>query len=407
MKKFQPHIVIGLLVIAAILLYVTTERNKPKKLDERITFRKRDKIPYGTFVAYQGLQAMFPSATVTTTKDEPGYWDSLSAGKKGQAIVIISPGFDASSSEMKELLRFMEEGNDVFVSTISVSEDALRMLKCEVNPNGHLLYFLGAGEGNDTLSVSLNKPPFDNRVYTYPGGRLDNYFSSYDTATSSVLGYDENGKPNFIHLKAGLGNFYLHLAPMAFTNYFLLHKDNIAYFENALSVIPADTRYIAWDEYFIRRKQQRPEKKPSWFSAFLKEESLRWALLTALMALLVYVLLGMRRKQRIIPVIKKPANDSLEFVKTIGRLYHDKGDHRNLARKMSAYFLEHVRNRYKLPTTSLDDAFEQQLHFKTGLPKEDIHAIVYFIQQLDHTDTVSEKQLAWFHKQLESFYARV
>ena len=77
---------------------------------------------------------------------------------------------------------------------------------------------------------------------------------------------------------------------------------------------------------------------------------MKWAaLLTAIFALLLYVVLEMRRKQRTIPVMTKPKNDSLEFVKTIGRLYHDKGDHKNLCRKMSAYFLEHVRNRYKLP----------------------------------------------------------
>jgi hypothetical protein len=394
------------LAVAAVLLYFTKERTRPKRLDERISFRQRDKIPYGTFVAYQGLQSMYPKATVKPTQDPPGYWDSLSQEKKGQALVIITPVFDASIAEMKELLRFTEEGNDVFVSAMNISDAATNMMRCATNINGYPMYFPGFGSGDDSLIVSLNRPPFDNRRYAYPGGRLDNYFSEIDSATCTVLGFDKNNRPNFIHLKAGIGNFYVHLAPMAFTNYFLMHKDNITYLENVLSVIPAGTRYIAWDEYFIRKRPKRPDARPNWFSGFLKEESLRWALLTALIALLVYVLLEMRRKQRIIPVIKKPANDSLDFVKTIGRLYHDKGDHRNLSRKMSAYFLEHVRNRYKLPTSVLDETFEQHLHFKTGVAKEEIHGIVSFIQQLEHASVISEKQLAWFHKQLESFYAR-
>jgi len=125
-----------------------------------------------------------------------------------------------------------------------------------------------------------------------------------------------------------------------------------------------------------------------------------------LFALLLYVLMEMRRKQRYIPVIKKPANDSLEFVKTIGRLYHDKGDHKNLCKKMSAYFLEHIRSRYKLPTSELDEAFQNNLHFKTGVEQEEINGIVSFIRHLDTLDTVSDKQLAWFHKQLETFYKK-
>ena len=46
---------------------------------------------------------------------------------------------------------------------------------------------------------------------------------------------------------------------------------------------------------------------------------------------------------------------------------------------MSAYFLEHVRNRYKLPTAELDDDFIQNLQFKTGMNESEIqeHCIFY------------------------------
>ncbi len=197
----------------------------------------------------------------------------------------------------------------------------------------------------------------------------------------------------------------MHLAPTTFTNYFLLHKNNISYYEQALSVISPSTEKIVWDEYYINKRQGR-EKKPNWLSVFLKHKELRWALLTGLIALLVYVLLEMRRKQRYIPVIKTPVNDSLEFVKTIGRMYHDKGDHKNLCKKMAAYFLEHIRSRYKLNTSELDDEFVKTLQAKSGVEESDINSIVHFIRGLDHADFVSDKELALFHKQLESFYKK-
>ncbi len=133
---------------------------------------------------------------------------------------------------------------------------------------------------------------------------------------------------------------------------------------------------------------------------------LKWGLLTAIFTLLLYVLLEMRRKQRFIPVITRPRNDSLDFVKTIGRLYYDKGDHKNLCKKMSAYFLEHVRNRYKLPTSELNNDFIKNLQFKTGLNEADIQGIVFFMRDLEKTNVVNDRQLAWFHKQLESFYSK-
>ena len=104
--------------------------------------------------------------------------------------------------------------------------------------------------------------------------------------------------------------------------------------------------------------------------------------------------------------MSKPKNDSLEFVKTIGRLYHDKGDHQNLCRKMSAYFLEHVRSRYKLATSDLNDGFIKNLHGKTGIDEGEIKDIVSFVRTLDTLPGVSVKQLASFHRQLESFYKK-
>jgi hypothetical protein len=267
-----------------------------------------------------------------------------------------------------------------------------------------MTYYFEQTAGEDLLSVSLAKPPFTIKTpYTYPGKRYDFYFYKTDSATSTVLGYEKNDHPNFIHMKAGNGNLYLHLAPLTFSNYFLLHKNNISYFENLLSVISPNTTRVIWDEYFIG-KRRKQEESSGWFNAFLKHKALKWALLTAMLTLMLYVLSEMRRKQRIIPVIPKPTNDSLDFVKTIGRLYHDKGDHNNLGRKMSAYFLEHVRSRYKLATSTLNDEFVKNLHGKTGVDEADIAAIIQFINNMDTMAEMSDKQLAVFHKKLETFY---
>ncbi len=404
MKKFIPYILISLVSLAIIFLFFTSENKKDRRFDGRITFRKKDKIPYGTFVAYEGLKSIFPAASIQTSKQEPGYWDSLSNYDSGQALIVVCPFFNASKYEMKKLIRFMEEGNDVFISTMHLSNEVTEILKCDANSPEGLYYYFEQSEGSDLLSVSLAIPPFHKpSSYTYPGKRYDFYFYKLDTAVVSVLGYDKDNRPDFIHLKAGKGNLYVHLAPLAFSNYFLLHKNNISYYEKALSVISPGTNKVVWDEYYSTKKQPR-QKESNWLNGFLKHPSLRWALLTALIALLAFVLMEMRRKQRAIPVMGKPVNDSLEFVKTIGRLYHDKGDHKNLSKKMAAYFLEHVRSRYKLPTSELDADFVKNLHLKTNISQEEISEIVSFINQVDTFDVVNEKKLFSFHKQLEKFY---
>lgn len=405
MKKTLSYILIVLVVAAMIFLLFTGNNASSRVFDERMTFRKRDKIPYGTFVAYENLKSIFPKATISSDKQEPGDWDSLSAYGKQQALLIVSPYFNVEEEEMNSLVEFIRRGNDVFISTMKVSYPLEKVVKCDifypVNLDGGW-----KGNENDSMTVSVDIPVDQHpQKFSYPGKRYDFWFYKYDSLTTTVLGYNESGKPNFIELSAGRGHLFLQLAPTTFSNYFLMHKDNIAYYEKALSVISPNTTRVVWDEYFLKKGQQDSGKnKNSWLSEFLKDPSLRWGLIIPLLALLLYVLMEMRRKQRPIPVINTPKNDSLDFVRTIGRLYHDKGDHINLCRKMAAYFLEHVRTRYKLPTTELDEEFVQALRFKTGMEEEPIRGIVSFIAQLNTAATVSDQQLVSFHKQLESFY---
>lgn len=394
-----------------ILLFFTGNKRE-KRPDERVTLRKKDKIPYGTWVAFRSLPQLFPGASVYTSRKEPGSWTSVTEEESGQLFIAITNAFMADEYEMEKLLAFAENGNDVFISTRSVSGDVEKMLECRVM-NYRLPDLFEdekekLGGRGDSFCVVLKHPPFNERsVYRYPGLSNDASFSRINERVTDELGNEETGRTNFIHLRAGKGNFYLHLAPLAFSNYFLLHKKNMTYYEKILSVVDPGTKKIVWDEYYLNRKEggQR-EKKKSWISVLFRYPGLKAALITALLTLLLFLLLEMRRKQRYIPVVAKPRNDSLDFVKTIGRLYYDKSDHRNLCRKMGSYFLEHVRSRYKLPTGSLDDEFINNLQFKTGAEEGELRKIVTFIKYAEDAPDVSQAEVAEFHKLLEGFYRK-
>jgi hemerythrin-like domain-containing protein len=71
---------------------------------------------------------------------------------------------------------------------------------------------------------------------------------------------------------------------------------------------------------------------------------------------------------------------------------------------MTAYFLEHVRATYKIPTTTLDDKFVTLLQYKSGVPPQDIKSIISFIQFMDDGGMVSKEHLLLFHRELEQFY---
>jgi hypothetical protein len=406
MKKILPHIVLILALIAALVLILTNK--PPQKLDERLSFRYNDKRPYGHWVAYNNLSHLFPGAGISTNRKGPGYWDSLSAYEKGQALIICSPYFFPDREEMDKLMNFVRNGNDVFISTVFISEAAQDILG--VNTSFYDYSYLITGRrDDDTLRVSLqpdSSGPVEN--FEYPGRRLSTHLSETDEERTYTLGYDYNNRKNFIRMRAGSGNLYLHTAPLAFSNYFLLHKNNIRYYETALSFINKDSRSVVWDEYFLSKKYNpgnRPDDEKGFMSVLFRFPGLKWAFIASMILLLLYVLSEMRRKQRYIPVVKKPANDSLEFVKTTGRLYFEKADHRNLCRKMGTYFMEHIRHRYNLVTSQPDDNFIKALQYKSGHPENDLKNIIYFINNIESV-SLNDSQLKAFHRSLEDFYAK-
>lgn len=412
MKKNLPYILFLVLLIAIITLFITGRDKKARQLDERITLRRQDKIPYGTYAAFKNLDYLFPKAKIFASRREPGYWDSLSSMDKQQAYIVVTDRFTADESELKQLISFAENGNDVFISARYISSAADKIFGC--SSSAYDLSYISFENIHDEMKINLTKPPFINdSTFRYPGRTFNSYFSFIDSTTTQMLGYNGSNHPMFIKLKIGEGSFYIHLEPLAFSNYFILHKDNFDYYEKALSVIDPGVNKIVWDEYYTAKNKKTNDNKKSWFSVLMNmqndagKKSFQAAFWLLIILLLLYVLMEMRRKQTYIPVLRKLKNDSLDFVKTIGRLYFDKGDHRNLSRKMTAYFLEHVRNKYKLATGNLDDEFINNLQHKSGVDEASILSIVTFIKYIEENPSISQRQLTDFHKQLELFYQKV
>lgn len=427
-KKSIIYSVIALVIVAVIVMLFTGDNKKPKKMDQRITLRRTDKIPYGGFIAYENLHHLFPNAGIVASKSSPGYWDSTSKYNNSEAVLIISPRFHADAFEMRNLLKFMQNGNSVFISTLDISTAALDLLgKLTVyNDRGQLISRNSVT--NDSMEIKLSAPPFDEtESFYFNGAKYKGWFDRLDSNYADILGTDHRNRANFIHLKAGKGDLYIHLFPLAFSNYFLLQQDNLAYYENVLSMIPPDTKRIIWDEYYIDKDDMSSSPRSGgsgsgsgsnssyerenrgFIGELMTYSQFKAAFLVAVLTLLLFLLLEMRRKQRHIPAFSRPRNESLDFVKTVGRLYYDKGNHKNLCHKMAAYFLEYVRNKYKLQTSLLDEDFVNKLRFKTGAEEFEIREIVSFIKYIDEmpdTVKVTDSQLVNFHKQLESFYKK-
>jgi hypothetical protein len=411
MKKWLPYIAGAVLLSALITLLLL--HKEPRKFDGRITFNPKDKIPYGTYAAYHLLQQQFPKAAVDVNHYAPEEWQNLSQDSTGQVVLIVNSYFDPSLSELNALTSFVRHGNYVFISCLQMNETArafFRVQQEDVFNPFNIKNDYGVINMYDSFAVKL-----DSRTYTvplqfvYPGVSYNNRFTGYDSLFTYPLGYNGNDSmPNLLAINARNGSIFLHTAPITFTNFFVLYNNNHQYYEKLMSLFPADARKIIWDEYFLLYKQNTDgnNDEKGLLSVLLSHKNFYVAFWLSIILLALYFFTEIKRRQRLIPEYSKPANDSLEFVTTIGKLYYEKGDHKNLAEKLTFYFLDYVRSKYKLSTNELNAAFVQRLSLKTGIEAEELSRLIDTLITIKLSNRISEQQLLQYHQQLENFYSK-
>ncbi|HYF29796.1 MAG TPA: DUF4350 domain-containing protein [Chitinophagaceae bacterium] len=392
----------SLMILPAFPAYAQT-----KKASQRITLRYLDKIPYGTYVAFENLEYIFPDADVYINKKSPSGYTSFTSphdyytGEDGTVVqkektlyIIISPEFAPNTREYSSIMEFVGNGNHVFISALYWGQDFLDTMNIDLFPS----WF-----NNDSLWVTINNPvTTDSSAFAYPGKADYAYFTEYDTTYAAILGKDDAGNVTLIkYTYQGGGSLYIHANPLAFTNFFLLHKNNNEYYNSVFSHVPPSVQQIQWDDYF---RYAGERSGSSSLQVIMSHDELEFAFWIVLLIFMLIYLFESKRKQRIIPNIPPLRNASLDFVKTIGRLYYQYRDNKNLALKMIAHLMDHVRSRYNIPTSVMDDKFVATLAYKSGYDQAALNKLFYHARMIQDSPQISEEFLMEFNKMTEAFY---
>ena len=319
-------------------------------------------------------------------------WDSTA--NPNTCVVVIAPRFSPGAVEMQILRRFVELGGNVFVSAKTIDSSFLfkhrliSSLKDSFPRDPTLLYPRYSELRLKGRSEKVRVPGASSFFYFEP-----------QFSTARTLGTDERGTPNFVVFHWGKGRLALHSAPHAFANYYLLREDGEKYATAALNVIPpAET--VLWDD------SHNNVYSDSILRVVLGDARLKTAWYLLIFGAAVYLFFGGRRITRIIPIIERPRNTTVEFVETLGKLYYNRGDHANIARKRIEAFRFFIREHYFLNAAQADDQFFSDLSQKTGVEIAQIRRLFYHIRQIEIREAVSEEELAQLNKLVEAFYSK-
>lgn len=368
------------------------------------TYDYTDDQPYGSELMLELLPHYMGEGNVQAV-NKP-VWEVLADTDLVQTNYVFLNTFVLFDDvEVRLLMEHVERGNTVFIAAEYTGDVLMDTLGIELNSSfgWDALEEEGAEEDdasyveevretvknaipkNDTLRVNfLANDLARENGYFYEAIAGQDWSSAIQKQAGlpekyplTPLGVFMPSDTNFVMIEVGKGAFYINTAPLAFTNYNIVKSDNLEYVNVALSHLPAQQTFL--DSYYkpFRKEIQSPLR------FILSQPGLKAAYYVALGALLLFVFVHVRRKQRIIPPLVPKDNKTIEFAHTMGRLYMSQGDHGNLATKLLDQFKHYVSHQLQLPANQLAQLSVDKVAARSGVDKEVVQKLLGFLQQFE------------------------
>ena len=377
--KIYALIFIIIMVILALL-----EVNKKEVVDWRKNFDVNEKSPFGLFVFNHEAKDLFKNNLKKIDVTAYDYYNQNK--KKPHNIVVIESEID------------IESWNKILDEVSNGSDAMLIMAKMPKEISDSIGFYDSQISFEDTNALKLTDKKYQNdfiKLDKFPSGRGFSYIKPGVQVLGKTVEEDNEDQANFIKVKFGKGNIYVHCEPLFLTNYYLLKSGNTKYAQDIFSYL--DDRETLW---FVEANT----KESRFFMRFiLGNPALKYAWWLFLAGLILFIFFNAKRKQRIVPIIEPLKNTSVDFVKSIGNLYLQEGDFHDMMSKKAQYFLNKVRLDLLIDTQNLDEEFAKKLHLKTGKDIERINeAIVLIKKAQDPYSSVMKEDLARMNKLLDS-----
>ena len=230
-----------------------------------------------------------------------------------------------------------------------------------------------------------------NNVETDRGIPCDTLVGSWaeDEEDDSLGGY---WQARVVSIRHGKGELFVSCEPLLLTNYGILDRGTNGLVFRMMSQFRGLP--VVRTEAYAPKTELGETATPLRF--WLQHTPLRWTVYLTMLGLLLFCVFFARRRQRVIPVVTAPENRSLEFVKQIGTLYHQKHVNRDLLQKKYGYFAETLRRELMIDVE--DEAAEKenitQTALRTGMAEAEVRRVLKRVRScLQGSDELTDTTL--------------
>lgn len=385
------------LIFSAVLMvfYLLAEYYRPVPTNWKATYLKEDKIPFGLYLLHQQIPHLFPASELKIERSR--IYNALHGmNYRNAAYIFIAAEIKMDRLDYRELKKFVQAGNQVFIAAYNPGGILKDSLKLGVSSNDVIIKGKGTAINFSNPRLKSDKP------YVFEKGIGEGFYDEVDSSRIVTLGLNENSQINFVKYPIGKGNLYLMANPQLFSNYSLLNPKGAEYAGKALSYLQ-DPDVILWDEL----NTAGVDGNQSPLALLFRYSSLSWAYYLSMAAILLFVLFEMKRRQRIIPVIEPLTNSSVAFVKLIAQVYYQKQDNKDIALKKINFFMEFLRVRFHLKTQVLNEELKVMLSARSGISADELIPLITIIETIEKSTNVSDQKLIELNSKIERFYEQV
>ncbi|WP_073344154.1 DUF4350 domain-containing protein [Bacteroides congonensis] len=384
-------------IVAFLLIMFAIEYNLPKKFVWTPTFSHYDEQPLGCALFDSLLSSSLPHG-YSLSKETFYQMEEDTVDKMG--ILMIANTLSMVKADVNALLKMAERGNKIML----VSNNYPKLLEDTLGFYCTYSHFNAAAFRKYASSIFrkdsiywVADSVYSRRLYRCYPQFCNSSFRRYDSkvirklaekdmtdAIGDALADSDSVKvySNYHPLLAmarpwGEGEIILVSTPLLFTNYGVLDENNANYIFRLLSQM-GELPIVRSEGYMkaTAQVQQSPLRY------LLAHQPLRWALYLTMITILLFMIFTAKRRQRAIPVVREPANKSLEFTELIGTLYFQKKDHVDLVRKKFAYLTEELRREIQVDIEEVADdkrSFER-IARKTGMDAGEIAKFIHGVR---------------------------
>jgi len=377
-------------LVALIGIYLLLLYFMPKKFNWFVSLYQKDRAPFGTYV-FKTLSDRSWIASINTSNKSLYELNELSDPN----LLVLCEEFVVGQAEIETILNLVENGKTALISAHQMDTIFLDSVGVKLNKLS-FSFFVNKIWEEDSLGVKFIEKPFDpSNIYWFPEQLLPQYFESFAPNTSKVIAENTDGKPVLLYVSYGKGTILLSSTPLVFTNFSMLRNDNSDFVAGILSYLKPGS--LHWTEYYQlgRMEAQTPLRY------VLSEPSLKWALYILMCAILISMVFDVKRKQRIIPVITPLKNETLDFVRTISRLYFQKRDHQDLAAKKILHFTDHIKQHLHIDINDEISIVISKVAAKTGSEEKEVLLLFEQMNHVSKASYISPKELKLLMHRME------